>query len=165
MNKFIKELIYAYNKNKKTFIFIFLFRISHFLSSYKLTKLIGFPFRLFYIIISEYVYGVEIKDTTQIGYGLILHHRGHGTVIGPAAIIGDYVSIRHNTTIGGVTYNGVGKRPKIGNNVEIGPGSCILGGIIIGNNVKIGANSVVVKDVPDNCIIAGNPAKIIRILE
>ena len=50
----------------------------------------------------------------------------------------------------------------IGNNVSVGCNVCIIGGIRIGNNVTIGAGSVVVNDVPDNCIIAGNPAEIIR---
>lgn len=52
----------------------------------------------------------------------------------------------------------------IGNNVSIGCNVCIIGSIRIGNNVKIGAGSVVIKDVPDNCVIAGNPAKVIKYL-
>ncbi len=52
--------------------------------------------------------------------------------------------------------------PSIGNNVYISAGSRILGGINIGSNVIIGANSVVINDVPDNCIVAGVPAKVIR---
>ncbi len=55
-----------------------------------------------------------------------------------------------------------GARPIIGDNVSLGCNVTILGGIHIGNNVTVGAGSVVVKDVPDNCIVAGNPAKIIR---
>ncbi|GAA3319001.1 hypothetical protein GCM10020331_024100 [Ectobacillus funiculus] len=54
-----------------------------------------------------------------------------------------------------------GAVPKIGNNVYIGPGAKIFGGITIGNNVSIGANSVVTKDVPDNVTVVGIPAKII----
>ena len=50
----------------------------------------------------------------------------------------------------------------IGDNCYIGTGSIILGPRIIGNNVIIGAGSVVTKDVPDNAVIAGNPAKIIK---
>jgi putative colanic acid biosynthesis acetyltransferase WcaB len=46
--------------------------------------------------------------------------------------------------------------------VDIGSNVCIIGEIIIGNNVKIGAGSVVVNNIPDNCIVVGNPAKIIR---
>lgn len=54
--------------------------------------------------------------------------------------------------------------PRIGDNVLIGTGSCVLGNIKIGNNVIIGANSVVLSDVPDNVVVAGNPAKVIKYL-
>lgn len=54
------------------------------------------------------------------------------------------------------------KRVKVGNNVFIGFRVVILPGVTIGNNVAIGAGSVVNKDIPDNCIVAGVPAKIIR---
>ena len=58
-----------------------------------------------------------------------------------------------------------GAAPTIGNNVNIGSNTCIIGGISIGDNVIIGAGSVVVKDVPSNVVIAGNPARIIRHLK
>ncbi len=54
---------------------------------------------------------------------------------------------------------------KIGNNVFIGMQSTILKGVTVGNNVIIGANSLVNKDVPDNVVVAGNPAKVIMTLE
>jgi len=50
------------------------------------------------------------------------------------------------------------RNTKIGNRVFIGAGSIIMPGVTIGNEVIIGAGSVVTKDVPDNCIFAGNPA-------
>lgn len=53
-------------------------------------------------------------------------------------------------------------RPIIGNNVTLGASVTIIGEIHIGDNVIIGAGSVVVKDVPNNVVIAGNPAKIIH---
>ena len=55
-----------------------------------------------------------------------------------------------------------GRKPKILNNVTICCGAKVLGGITIGNNAVIGANAVVVKDVPDNAIVGGVPAKIIK---
>ena len=50
----------------------------------------------------------------------------------------------------------------IGDNCFIGGGSFILPGVSIGNNVIVGMGSVITKDVPDNCIVVGNPARIIR---
>lgn len=64
----------------------------------------------------------------------------------------------HNVTVGEKN----GKLPIIGNNVVMGCGSSVLGGVIIGDNVGIGAGCVVVKNVPDNCIVVGNPARILR---
>ncbi len=53
---------------------------------------------------------------------------------------------------------------KIGDRVSIGTSATILGGIKIGKNAIIGAGSVVTKDVPENAVVAGNPAKVIRLL-
>ena len=53
----------------------------------------------------------------------------------------------------------------VGNNVFIGMNSIILKGVEIGNNVIIGAGSIVSKDVPDNCVVAGNPARVIMTLD
>ena len=68
------------------------------------------------------------------------------------------LNFRHCTIIGKKD----GRRPIIGNNVELGANVIIIGAIIVGDNVSIGAGSVVVKDIPKNSIVAGNPAKIIK---
>ena len=65
-----------------------------------------------------------------------------------------------NVTIGG--RSGHFEVPIIGDNVFIATGAKVLGPIVIGDNVTIGANSVVIKNVPDNCKVAGVPAKIIK---
>lgn len=61
-------------------------------------------------------------------------------------------------------YTKIG-RVNIGNKVFIGAESVVLPGVTIGNNVIIGANSTVTKDVPDNCVVAGTPAKVICSLD
>lgn len=58
-----------------------------------------------------------------------------------------------------------GKPITIGDNVWFGGNCVVLPGVTIGNNVVVGAGSVVTKDVPDNAVVVGNPAKIIRYTE
>ena len=74
--------------------------------------------------------------------------------------IGKNLWMHHNVTIGMI---GEG-RPVIGENVYIGTGAVILGGITIGNNVRIGANAIVVDDVPDNAVVVSPKAKVVKIL-
>ena len=100
-----------------------------------------------------------IPFTAEIGKGTVFAYGGIGVVIHANAIIGNKCMIGQGITIGGRT--GHGGPPVIGNNVYIAAGSRVLGGITIGDNVIIGANAVVIKDVPDNCVVAGVPAKII----
>jgi serine O-acetyltransferase len=92
-----------------------------------------------------------------IGSGLFIAH--YGTII-----INHRATIGSNCILHACVNIGIhkGGTPKIGNNYDIGPGAKLFGAIEIGNNVTIGANSVVNKSFPDNVIIAGIPAKIIR---
>ena len=105
--------------------------------------------------------GIEIHPGAKIGKCLFIDH-GMGIVFGETTEIGDNCTIYHGVTLGG-TGKDTGKRhPTLGNNVTVGTGAKVLGNIRIGNNVKIGGNSVVVKDVPDNCTVVGVPGRIIK---
>jgi len=107
----------------------------------------------------ERTYGISIPYNTQIGFGLYIGHFG-GIVVSYEAIIGRNCNINHGVTIGatyGGRYPGV---PRIGNNVYLGPGSKIIGGIVIGNNVAVGANAVVTTSVPDNAVVIGVPGRV-----
>jgi len=92
---------------------------------------------------------------TKIGGGVHLAHP-YATIIN-AHKIGANLYINHLVTIGEID----GEKPIIGNNVQLHAGCIVIGGITIGNNAIIGAGAVVVKDVPENAIAVGNPARII----
>lgn len=95
------------------------------------------------------------SNTVNIQGGLYIVH-GFGIVINGAAKIGKNCTILHSVTIGVAK----GKSPIIGDNVYIGAGAIIIGGVTVGNNVKIGAGAIVVDDVPDNCTCVCNKASI-----
>ena len=88
---------------------------------------------------------------------LVLIH-GYNVVINPLVRIGKNCTILHEVTIGAIK-DGV---PRLGDNIYIGCGAKILGGVQIGNNAKIGACAVVLSDVPENATAVGFPARIIK---
>jgi len=107
-------------------------------------------------------FGLEIAVRCPIGKGLFFPHT-QGTVIG-AASIGENATIYHGVTIGakeldlGYTQSA---RPTVGNDVTLGSGAKVLGGIHIGNRVRIGANTVVIESVPDEALVVGAAARIL----
>lgn len=87
-----------------------------------------------------------------------------GTIIvNRLASIGKNCTIYPGVIIGSLGSGNEQKAATIGDNVCIFGGVKILGGITIGDNLNIGMNAVVMKDVPNNCNVVGNPARIIRI--
>lgn len=100
---------------------------------------------------------LDISSTAEIGGGLIVQH-GYGTIIAPRKI-GENCWVNQGVTIG---YTNDTDCPTIGDEVTIYAGAKILGDVHIGNNVIVAANAVVVKDVEDNCIVGGVPAKVIK---
>lgn len=110
---------------------------------------------------SRFLTGVEIHPKAVIGGSFFIDH-GMGVVIGETTEIGENVTLFQGVTLGG-TGKEVGKRhPTLRNNVVVGAGAKILGGIEIGENVKVGANSVVLRSVSPNATVVGVPGKVTR---
>jgi len=111
--------------------------------------------------INRIVYSCDIPYQVYIPKSTNLPHQGLGLVMHPKTVIGENCTIFQHVTFGsshGEVYTDAA--PNVGNNVLIGCGAVLLGGIHIGNNVIIGANSVVLKDIPDYAVVAGIPAVI-----
>jgi serine O-acetyltransferase len=108
----------------------------------------------------EIITTCEFPNRAEIGKGLFMPH-AVGITIHIDAKIGENCNLGQHVTIG---VGGRGKNsgtPKLGERVYVGPGACIFGPITIGNDVAIGANAVVTKDLPDNAVAVGVPAKIV----
>ena len=139
---------------------VFFHRIANFFSIAK--------FHLVARIISQFsrfLTGIEIHPNAKIGKNLFIDH-GMGVVIGETSDIGDNVTIYHMATLGGIApsinsdnQRDIKRHPTLKENVVVGSGAQILGPVVVGKNAKIGANAVVTKDVPENAVMVGIPAK------
>ena len=169
MNSFLKSIINRdpAAKSKLSIILtypgvkaVFFHRIANFFSIAK--------FDLIARIISQFsrfLTGIEIHPKAKIGKNLFIDH-GMGVVIGETSEIGDDVTIYHMVTLGGISpsinsndQRGSKRHPTLMDNVVVGSGAQILGPVVVGKNAKIGANAVVTKDVPENAVMVGIPAK------
>ena len=139
---------------------IFFHRIANFFSMAKL-DLIARIISQF----SRFLTGIEIHPKALIGKNLFIDH-GMGVVIGETSEIGDDVTIYHAVTLGGISpsiksdeQRNIKRHPTLKDNVVVGSGAQILGPVIVGKNAKIGANAVVTKNVPEDAVMVGIPAK------
>jgi serine O-acetyltransferase len=114
---------------------------------------------------SRFLTGIEIHPGAKIGKNLFIDH-GMGVVIGETSEIGNNVTIYHMVTLGGIApsinsndQRQVKRHPTLSDCVVVGSGAQILGPVMVGANAKIGANAVVTKDVPENAVMVGIPAK------
>ena len=115
--------------------------------------------------LSRFLTGIEIHPKAKIGKNLFIDH-GMGVVIGETSEIGNNVTIYHMATLGGIApsinsnnQRQVKRHPTLSDCVVVGSGAQILGPVMIGRNTKVGANAVVTKDVPENAVMVGIPAK------
>jgi len=129
-----------------------LYRLTSWLIKYKLA-----PLALISLWLNRVINGCVIGAGAKFDQGFVIMHPV-GVVINSKVSGGKNIIIESGVVIG----DEKGKAPCLGNNIFIGAGAKIIGGVTIGDNVKIGANAVVVKDLPSNVTAVGIPAKVIN---
>lgn len=158
-----KDVIKEVLKKSSTVGLLICYRMCHYYSELEKKNLVQKILHgLFYVRFKQLQEhcGIELNQHTYIGYGLRLPHKGN-IVIHPKAEIGDLCEIMQGVTIGNNIMKSRDEVAKIGNQVMICAGAKIIGDVKIGNTVIVGANAVVNRDIPDNSIAGGVPAKIL----
>jgi serine O-acetyltransferase len=135
---------------------IIIFRLSQLLYICRITR----PFAYILTNLNDLLHGIWIGPKTKIGKGFMVPHP-RGIIIHPDSVIGDYCSMLHQVTLGGEAI-------IIGDYVEILAGAKIINDklhdktLTIGNGAVIAAGAIVLKDVPENAVMAGMPAKVVK---
>lgn len=159
---------WAVNKgNVKGRLVLFLFRLACLVRKQpKILLVFCLPYLVLYRVLVEWILGVELPWNLKLGPNARVFH-GQALVVSDRAVIGRSVILRHSTTIGVSRTGelGVGEAPVIGDEVDVGSNVVIIGKVFVGDRAVIGAGSVVIRDVPPRCVVAGNPARVIRCLD
>jgi serine O-acetyltransferase len=119
-----------------------------------------YPFFKWMLLRCRYKYGIAIPEYTQVGPGLFINRFG-GVMVNGDAIIGANCNLTHGCMLGQLNRGPRMGSPILGDRVFLASGAKVVGHIKLGNCSVVGANAVVTKDVPDNGVVGGIPAKII----
>jgi serine O-acetyltransferase len=111
--------------------------------------------------ISRFFTQIEIHPGAKIGSGFFIDH-GSGVVIGETTEIGANVTLYQGVTLGGTGKEKGKRHPTIGDDVVVGNGARVLGSFTVGEKSHIGAGAVVLREVPPNCTVVGNPGRVVR---
>jgi len=111
--------------------------------------------------ISRFFTQIEIHPGATIGEGFFIDH-GSGIVIGETAEIGKNVTLYQGVTLGGTGHEKGKRHPTLGDNVVVGNGARVLGSFTVGADSRIGAGAVVLREVPPDSTVVGNPGRIVR---
>ncbi|HDZ0533208.1 TPA: serine acetyltransferase [Klebsiella pneumoniae] len=150
----------------KSKVIIFLYRLSSlfFSQSRNPLKYIFIIFVFSYYCVVEFLWGIEIKPKTKIGWGIKIFHP-NSIIINPGAVLGSGIILRHGVTIGNKYNKKTGcetKCPIIKDNVEFGAYACVIGEIVVGEDSIIGAMSYVDFDVEAYSIISSHRGIVLR---
>jgi serine O-acetyltransferase len=125
-------------------------------------KWLLYPLVKYILLRCRYKYGIVIPEYTVIGPGLFINRFG-GIYVNGDAIVGSNVNFTHGIMLGQQNRGALMGSPILGDRVFIAAGAKIIGHVTIGNGAVIGANAVVTRDVPENAVVGGIPAKIISL--
>ncbi|PRD16791.1 serine acetyltransferase [Pantoea coffeiphila] len=154
------------NPTLKSKIIITLFRFSSLFFSKRKNplKYLFVVFVMLYYAIVEFLWGVEIKPKTKIGWGLVIYHPV-AIIINPGSILGEDIILRHGITIGN-KYNRKTAvetaNPVVGDRVDFGAHACVLGPIKIGDDCVIGAMAYVDFDVDAITVVVAHRGIVLR---
>src|SRR2546422_6424993 len=109
--------------------------------------------------VARFLTGIEIHPAAKLGPGLFIDH-GMGVVIGETSEVGENVTIYQGVSLAGTSLKREKRHPTLGNNVVVGAGAKIIGGVKIGDGSRIGARSVVVREGPPNPLVVGVPGRV-----
>jgi len=156
----------ANKENTKGLFLVSAYRMGRFLEVASkrvgILRLVAWPYSVWYRLCIVWLLGVDLPLEVEAGPGLVIYH-GVGLVVHEACVLGANVILRQGCTLGAGRSQGSELVPTVGNDVDLGAGCIVLGGIHLGDGCKIGAGSVVLDDVPPGAIVAGNPARIVRL--
>lgn len=138
---------------------LFVFRLGQYVHDRGRRGPLFLIWRLADVLFLRLLLGTELPPSVQVGPGLAIPHAARGLVLHRNVVIGSGATILHRVTIG--TREGDLGVPVLGDDICVGTGACILGGVRIGDGARIGANAVVLHDVPGGAAAGGVPARVL----